>query len=97
MTNVISKQRRRARKAGSPRNDLTMAQWRAIKAHYGHRCVYCGQPSQRVTQDHITPLSKGGAHTVSNVVPACQSCNSRKHVGPPLCPVQPLLFAVGDD
>lgn len=47
---------------------------------------------QRLTKDHSTPLSKGSAHTLTNVVPACQSCNSKKHTGPPLKPVQPLLL-----
>lgn len=84
--------RYRARKNGAPRNDLTAAQWRAIKAHYGHRCVYCGRTMARLTMDHIVPLSQGGAHTLQNVVPACQSCNSRKNDGPVLKPVQPLLL-----
>jgi 5-methylcytosine-specific restriction endonuclease McrA len=85
-------QRRRARKAAAPINDLTLAQWQAIKEHYRHCCVYCGRQMERLTQDHIIPLSKGGSHTVQNVVPACRSCNSRKHTGPPLSPIQPLLL-----
>ena len=85
-------QRRRARKMQAPINDLTAAQWQAIKEHYGHRCVYCGKKQERLTQDHLTPLSKGGNHTASNIVPACRSCNSRKHTGPVLVPVQPLLL-----
>src|SRR6266568_3432226 len=84
--------RRRARLLHAPVNDFTEPQWQAMKAHYGHRCVYCGRKMQRLTQDHILPLSKGGSHTQSNIVPACQRCNSRKHVGPPLRPVQPLLL-----
>lgn len=87
-------QRHRARKLHGANNDLTAAQWKEIKEHYGHRCVYCGKKSQRLTQDHITPLSKGGNHTASNVVPACRSCNSRKHTGPPLRPVQPLMLTI---
>ena len=86
--------RRRARKKGAPINDLTAAQWQEIKAAYGHRCVYCGRKMQRLTQDHITPLSQGGSHTVSNIVPSCHSCNSKKRTGPPLIPVQPLLFTI---
>jgi hypothetical protein len=31
-----------------------------------------------VTWDHVQPLSKGGAHTLSNLKPSCRSCNSRK-------------------
>jgi 5-methylcytosine-specific restriction endonuclease McrA len=82
----------RARKAGALRHDLSLQQWREIKEHYQYCCVYCGRKLQHLTMDHIVPLSKGGSHTASNVVPACHSCNSRKNVGPPLVPVQPLLL-----
>lgn len=86
--------RHRAKKRQARRNDLTAAQWEEIKAHYGHRCVYCGRKMQRLTKDHIIPLINGGAHTASNIVPACLSCNSKKHDGPPLKPVQPLLLTI---
>lgn len=82
----------RARKNGAPINDLTRADWEAIQVKFAHRCAYCGRKPSRLTQDHISPLSQGGSHTKSNVVPACQSCNSRKGVGRPLKPVQPLLI-----
>src|SRR5262245_5733412 len=82
----------KARKHHAPINDLTAAEWEEIKAHYDHRCVYCGRQMQRLTQDHLTPLSKGGSHTKQNVVPACISCNSKKKTGPVPTPVQPLLL-----
>lgn len=86
-------QRRRARKANAPMNDFTAQQWRDMQAAYDHRCAYCGKRAKgHLTQDHITPLSQGGSHTLSNIVPACQSCNSKKHTGPPLTPVQPFLL-----
>jgi 5-methylcytosine-specific restriction endonuclease McrA len=84
----------RARQRQAPVNDLTAAQWREIKAAYNFQCAFCGKTSQRLTQDHLTSLSKGGSHTVMNVVPACQSRNSRKSAGPVLVPVQPLLLTV---
>ena len=84
--------RRRARKNHAPINDFTTQQWKDMKAHYGHRCVYCGKKQQRLTLDHITPLIKGGSHTLHNIVPACKSCNSKKQAGAPLVPVQPLLL-----
>jgi 5-methylcytosine-specific restriction endonuclease McrA len=90
--NRASGKRHRARIAGAPVNDFTAAQWTAMKEHYGHCCVYCGKKQQRLTQDHLTPLSQGGSHTLRNIVPACKSCNSRKYVGPVLVPVQPLLL-----
>ena len=89
-----SKLRHKARKRGSMRTDLSPAQWEEIKAAYGHRCVYCGRKMKHLTQDHIIPLSKGGNHTASNIVPACLSCNQHKSAGAPLCPVQPLLVTL---
>lgn len=86
--------RRRAAKASAPVNDFTRAQWREIKAAYNNRCVYCNKECSKLTMDHITALSKGGAHTAQNIVPACLSCNSQKLVGPPPCPVQPILFTL---
>ena len=86
--------KRRAEKHNAPINDFTAAQWQEMKEHYGYKCVYCGRKMQRLTQDHITPLSQGGSHTASNIVPACQSCNSKKRAGAPLVPVQPLLFTI---
>jgi 5-methylcytosine-specific restriction endonuclease McrA len=61
---------------------LTTAEWRTIKAAYGHRCVYCRKKFKRLTLDHVIPISKGGPHTKENVVPACRRCNSRKYTGP---------------
>lgn len=87
-----NKQKRRARLANAVMNDFTAAQWREMLDAYGHRCVYCGRKMQRLEQDHIIPLSKGGNHTKANIVPACRSCNSKKGTGAPLVPVQPLLL-----
>ena len=80
------------RKRGAAICDLTLAQWKTIKDAFKHCCAYCGRHMQRLTQDHVIPLSKGGNHTMSNVVPACQSCNSKKYVNAPPIPVQPLMF-----
>ena len=87
-------QQYRARKRQAPMNDLTPKQWKSIKEHYGFRCVYCGKKQTALTMDHITPLSRGGSHTYSNIVPACRSCNSRKNDGNVLTPVQPLLLVL---
>lgn len=89
---ATAQRKRRAFKANAPINDFTAAQWKAMKEHYGHRCVYCGRKMQRLTQDHIVPLSQGGSHTYSNIVPACSTCNSKKGTGKVLVPVQPLLL-----
>jgi HNH endonuclease len=89
---LANNKRRKARIRGATQNDLTAAQWQTIKEHFGHRCAYCGRKMARLTQDHITPVSQGGAHTLQNVVPACVTCNAKKRTGPPPKPVQPLLL-----
>ena len=75
---LFAQERRRARKLNAPRNDFTRAQWRTIKTAYQNRCVYCGETFERLTMDHVIPLSRGGSHTMSNIVPACKSCNCQK-------------------
>lgn len=48
-----------------------------MKEAAGGRCHYCHE-FKPLTMDHVIPVSKGGPHTASNIVPACQPCNSRK-------------------
>lgn len=84
--------RHRARKLGTLAT-LTTTQWKAIVAAYKGRCAYCGVKSEKLTQDHVTPLSRGGHHIAENVVPACLPCNQHKHAGPPpLIPALRLLL-----
>lgn len=72
---------------------LTHEPWLLIQVHQDHCCAYCGKRCKgRLTQDHILALSKGGTHTLHNVIGACISCNARKQAGPPPVPVQPLLL-----
>jgi 5-methylcytosine-specific restriction endonuclease McrA len=62
----------------NPTNDLTRLQWQLLLKIFGGHCAYCWELTEKLTQDHIVPLSRGGAHTLTNVVPACRSCNSSK-------------------
>lgn len=56
---------------------LTFEEWSAIKRRFGGRCAYCGE-RKKLTMDHVHPISRGGRHDATNIVPACQPCNSRK-------------------
>ncbi|QOP66662.1 HNH endonuclease [Gordonia phage GrootJr] len=49
---------------------------RALRRAEG-RCWYCGERAP-LTIEHVIPLSRGGMHTIGNVVPACPSCNYQK-------------------
>lgn len=84
-------QRRRSRKRDLPAT-LTAEQWQAIKVAFKHRCAYCGAKNVNLTQDHVTPLSKGGGYVIQNIVPACAQCNSRKGNRPAPKTVQMLMF-----
>jgi len=59
-------------------NPLTAAQWLEILKQHRYHCHYCHKKT-KLTLDHVIPLSKGGQHTATNVVPACPHCNSTKH------------------
>lgn len=69
--------RRRASRMKRADNDLTPAQWTAIKAAW-LGCAYCGKNDGVLQKDCVQPLSRGGRYTVDNVVPACRSCNASK-------------------
>lgn len=85
--------RRRARKLGGVCT-LSRSEWEAIKTAYNHRCVYCGKIFKKLTQDHVIPLSKGGAHSAGNVVPACHRCNAKKQAGPVINSFQRTMFVL---
>jgi len=73
---------------------LTIAQWDEIQERFSFQCAYCGR-RKKLTKDRIN--SRCG-YTAENVVPACQSCNSRKRDGEVLCPLQmPILFSAITD
>ncbi len=83
---------RRARKAKVV-TTLTKEQWQTILVAYNHKCAYCGKKLKRLTMDHVIPISKGGAHSCDNVVPACRHCNSSKGARPPkTLPAKRLMF-----
>jgi 5-methylcytosine-specific restriction endonuclease McrA len=69
--------RRRKRRMRSRTHDLTDDQWDALKAAWGG-CAYCGNTEQSLEKDCMLPIANGGRYTVSNVVPACRSCNASK-------------------
>ena len=63
-------------------NTLTTEEWIDILKEYKFKCAYCGKEFtlfNRETKDHVIPISRGGHNTKENIVPACKSCNSKKH------------------
>lgn len=44
---------------------------------YGKICLRCGS-KEKLTVDHIKPISKGGTDDFHNLQPLCESCNQWK-------------------
>ena len=76
--------RRRARKRDAAIGDP--AQVRAfylmVKTADNLLCAYCGRDLGKGERhvDHATPLVRGGAHAVENLVISCARCNQTKHM-----------------
>lgn len=64
---------RRARKLANKTHKITKKEIAKLLAR---PCVYCGAKSEHI--DHILPLSRGGSHSIGNLVGACAQCNLSK-------------------
>jgi len=76
-SDFIGGQKRR----GEAEPKLSHQEWKEIMIFFGGECAYCGctpKRNQRLTRDHLQPVSNGGSTTPDNIVPACSSCNSSK-------------------
>ena len=69
------RQQKHRRRAGlrNAEGSFAAAEFAAL----GNVCAYCCREG-KMTADHIVPLSRGGSNWISNIAPACSSCNGRK-------------------
>lgn len=61
--------------------ELTFQEWKEAIIFFGGTCAYCGSTirrNEKLTKDHVVPISKGGTTTPDNIIPACARCNSSK-------------------
>jgi 5-methylcytosine-specific restriction endonuclease McrA len=47
------------------------------KRLYNSPCAFCGA-TEKITMDHIIPISRSGNHSIGNLQPLCRRCNSSK-------------------
>lgn len=76
-TDFVGSMKRR----GEQNVDYTHQQWKETVIFFSGECAYCGRTmlkGERLTRDHLEPVSEGGATTQDNIVPACNSCNCSK-------------------
>jgi 5-methylcytosine-specific restriction endonuclease McrA len=69
--------KKRKRRMERVEHDLSVEQWTALQEAWGG-CAYCAESNSPMQRDCVLALSRGGRYTLTNVVPACGSCNSSK-------------------
>ena len=66
--------RQRARAYGFDPRVSSFTRGELVEAH-GDSCVHCGGPFESL--DHYPqPISRGGAHSLTNCVPSCMNCQA---------------------
>lgn len=60
---------------------ITLQEMNELIQNSKNICFWCDEyiPEGQMHLDHVYPLSKGGGHTISNIVVSCADCNMKKH------------------
>lgn len=83
ITTLKSAHKRRAQKIATCDGTITTQALEELKISQNYKCRYCEcilnfKGKGEVHLDHIKPLSKGGTHSITNVVWSCATCNLKK-------------------
>lgn len=76
-SNNMRSQKRRTLKASLP-SDFTIEQWENCLLFFDNKDAYTGLSMNIPSQDHVVPLSKGGAYSVNNIIPCDKNVNTSK-------------------
>ena len=81
---VSKKNDNHKRRVQNNKGDVTTQQLLELQQSY-KSCYWCetSLKNVKVNIDHYIPLSKGGLHTLSNLVVSCSSCNMKKNAKDP--------------
>lgn len=75
----VWKHARRARELNAKGEPYTHHDLKERFRQFDNACAYCGNP-ENLTLDHVVALFNGGLDEISNIIPACYSCNSSKQI-----------------
>lgn len=77
---------RKALKRSTVNTKISVEETFQRKSVFGFKCAYCGRTAtpDKLQMDHFISLKRGGSHVLSNLVPACNSCNPSKYDHDPL-------------
>ena len=69
--------RRKAKIKGNTIQKVSVSEIKERFLYFENKCAYCGE-KRDLQIEHFWPISKGGAHSLSNIIPACSRCNYSK-------------------
>lgn len=79
----VSVVKRRRKTAECPLHEVAVinAWMKEVRSKEFARCYWCGTKvrGSDIHFDHVTPLSKGGTHSIGNLCASCSECNLTKH------------------
>jgi len=66
------------------KHDISKEEWESCKKYFNYKCAYCGISEELAKESqghsfHQEHAYNYGSDDLSNCVPACRSCNSRKN------------------
>lgn len=74
----LHKAKRSAVTRGSKAYTVTVRDRQRMLDRYRNCCAYCDSTLTVVHWDHVLPVSRGGTHSMGNLLPTCPSCNLQK-------------------
>lgn len=79
----LVKAKRNSLKKTTSDNTITADSLRDLRTKQNNSCYYCNIsflqiPEYHIHLDHYIPISKGGIHSITNVVWSCAKCNQHK-------------------
>ena len=72
-----AKNKYHVRRARLLSNGIFVVKEKEIKKITESNCFYCGS-KESIQIDHIVPISRGGSHSIGNLIAACSKCNQSK-------------------
>jgi 5-methylcytosine-specific restriction endonuclease McrA len=88
----LHSKKQRAQKRNAQTEPITKKQIENLFSSQRGRCPICKKKLDKYHIDHVTPLSKGGAHSVKNFQLLCPPCNLAKSNHDPIDFMQKLGF-----
>ena len=82
---MVAKNMKHRRRTANKKGDVTTNQLLELQQNE-KVCYWCNTSlkGKKIHIDHYIPLSKGGKHTLSNLVVSCSTCNNEKHAKDPI-------------